>query len=188
MEVQANHVYRVGNQGLLVPNTSANPSIRERTSTNTAIGYYADDCTDPDFFIDGSVQSKGGENVLTFIVLAVKPGPLGTPMRGRVKGSEFFDAMWAHFVAARTTIDVIQAEWTNTPLSATATFTTNLDAFNKAILTHPTLEAAALHGTVTGNYAKKKGYTKVTIIHVLPLSAPGQKGSYNDVIVQFRRP
>jgi hypothetical protein len=165
-----------------------NPNIRERTTTNNATGYYADDCTDPDFFIEGSVTMRKGELVLTFIVLAAKSGPGGTTIRGKVKGSEFFEAMWTHFIASGTTIDVIQAEWTDRPLSITATFTTNLDAFNKAVLVYPTLEAAALHGTVTGNYSKKKNYTKVTIVSVDPPSSAGQKGPFKDAIVQFRQP
>jgi len=171
-----------------VHTASTNPNIRESTSTNSAVGYYADDCTAPDFFIEGCIQPTGGEHVLTFIVLAVKPGAGGAATRGTVRGSEFFDAMWAHFAAAGTNIDVIQAEWTTAPLSATATFTTNLDAFNRAVLTHPTLEAASLDGTVTGNYAKKKGYIHVTVVHAFPPSTPGRKGPYYDVVVQFRRP
>ena len=167
---------------------SKNPHIRERASSNSATGYYADDPTDSDFFIEGSIQSKGGENVLTFIVLALKTDVHGATTRGMVKGSELFDAMWAHFVAMGTAIEVIQAEWTNAPLSATARFTTNLDAFNKATHTQPTLEAAAIHGTITGKYVKKKGYTKVTIIHALPLRISGQQEPYSDVIIQFRRP
>ena len=50
-------------------------------------GYYAGDATAPDFFIEGSVQSRAGENILTFIVLAVKPGPGGAATRGAVSSS-----------------------------------------------------------------------------------------------------
>jgi hypothetical protein len=162
-----------------------NLSIRERAATNTATGYYADDRSDPDFFIEGTVQPRGGLNVVTFIVLAVKRAANGMPVRSAVRGAEFFDAMWAHFAAAGTPIDVIQAEWTSAPLSATATFTTNLDAFNAAVLVHPTLEVAALHGTPTGSYARGKGYTAVTVVQALRLTPTGP---FDDVIVQFRRP
>ena len=177
-----------GAQSNQVRNRSVNPNIREEVSTNSATGYYADDDTDTDFFIEGTVQSGSGENVLTFIVLAVKAGAGGSTIRGMVKGSEFFDAMWAHFAAAGTAIDVIQAEWTAAPLSVVATFTTNLDLFNAAILSHPTLEAAALYGTVTGHYARSKGYTKSTILHALPQNVASRQGPYDDVVVQFRRP
>jgi hypothetical protein len=165
-----------------------NPNIQESASTNSAFGYYAEDRTDRDFFIEGIVQVKGGENVLTFIVLTVKQAFGAASVRGTVRGSEFFDAMWAHFAAEGTTVDVIQAEWTAAPLSAIATFTTNLDAFNRAVQVHATLEVAALEGTVTGKYAKKKGYTVATIVHALPPGASGKTVPYNDVIVQFRRP
>jgi hypothetical protein len=131
------------------------------------------------------VQRRNGENVLTFIVLAVKPGPNGTTLRGAVRGSQFFQAMWTHFAWVGTVIDVIQAEWTDAPLSATATFTTNLDAFNAAVLVHPTLEAAALHGTPTGSYARRKGYTGVSVVQA---SRPTPTGPFDEVIVQFRRP
>jgi hypothetical protein len=161
------------------------PNVRERSATNTATGYYADDPTDPDFFIEGTVQARGGEGVLTFIVLAVKSGPGGAVVRGAVRGSEFFDAMWAHFAAAGTAIDVIQAEWTTAPLLSSVTFTTNLDAFNAAVLVSPTREAAASHGTPTGSYARGKGYTAVTVFRALP---PGPTGPFDEVIVQFRRP
>lgn len=166
-------------------NRPVNPNLRERAATNTATGYYADDRTDPDFFLEATVQPRSGENVLTFIVLAVKPGPNGTTIRSAVRGSEFFEAMWAHFAAAGTVIDVIQAEWTTAPLLGSAAFTTNLEAFNAAVLLHPTPEAAALYGTPTGRYARKKGYTAVTVVQALR-SAPA--GRFYDVIVQFRRP
>jgi len=161
------------------------PDIREQAATNTATGYYADDRTDPDFFIEGTVQPRGGEAVLTFIVLTVKRGPGGTTIRSAVRGREFFDAMWAHFATAGTSIDVIQAEWTTAPLSATASFTTNLDAFNTAALVHPSLEAAAFHGTPTGSYAGGKGYTVVTVVQAVRHQPTGP---FDDVIVQFRRP
>lgn len=123
--------------------------------------------------------------MLTFIVLAVRGGPTGRTIRGAVRGREYFDAMWTHFALAGTTIDVIQAEWTTAPLMPMAIFTINLDAFNTAVLVHPTREAAALHGTPTGHYARTKGYTAVTVFRALP---PGPTGPFSDVIVQFRRP
>jgi hypothetical protein len=171
-----------------VQNVPTNPDIREMNSANTATGYYAENCPNPDYFIEGSVLTINGERVLTFIVLAIKAGPGGTIIRGRVRGSEFFDAMWAHFASKGTTIDVIQAEWTDTQLGATATFTTNLEAFNKAVMVHSSLDDAARAGTVTGKYAKKKGFTKANIIRALQSSLQGQTGAYKDVIVQFRRP
>ena len=82
---------------------------------------------------------------------------------------------------------MIRAEWTSAPLSATVTFTTNLDAFNAAVQVHPTLEDAARDGTVTGKYAKGKGYTTVVIVRALPPSAAGQRGPFDEVVVQFRR-
>ena len=123
--------------------------------------------------------------MLTFIVLAVKSGPSGTPIRSAVRGSEFFEAMWAHFAAAGTVIDVIQAEWTSAPLLGATAFTTNLDAFNAAVLLHPTPEAAALYGTPTGSYARGKGYTAVTVVQA---RQPTPTGPFDDVIVQFRGP
>lgn len=162
----------------------ANPNILERSVSNSATGYYAEDCTDPDFFIEGNVQEDGGEFVLTFIVLAVKRDPGGIARRGAIRGSEFFEAMWQHFAAAGTRIDAIQAEWTAAPLSAIASFTTNLDAFNAAIHRFPTLEIAALHGTPTGKYAASRGYSRVNIVRALPLGGM----PYNEVVVRFRRP
>jgi hypothetical protein len=171
-----------------VSNSPSNPYIRERTDKNSATGYRAEDSTDPVFFIEGSTITINGETVLTFIVLAMIPGKGGTTIRGKVRGSEFFDSMWYHFASAGTNIDVIQAEWTDGALSPTATFTTNLDAFNKAILVYPSNEDAALDGTVTGKYAKRKGYTRVSVVSAVPSSSQGQTGTYKEVIVQFRRP
>jgi hypothetical protein len=160
------------------------PNIRERTATNTATGYFADDSSDSDFFIEGTVQLMSGERVLSFIVLAVRPGPNGTTIRGAVRGSELFAAMWAHFVAMGTVIDLIQAEWTTSPLLGNLPFTTNLDAFNAAVLVHPTLEDAALHGTPTGSYARRVGHTRVLVVRTRQ-HAPHDP--YYDVQVEFRR-
>jgi hypothetical protein len=165
-----------------------NSDIQERTSTNTATGYRAEDRTDPDFFIEASIANIGGETILSFVVLAVKTGPRGSTIRGKIKGGEFFDAMWAHFASRGTSIDVIQAEWTDAPLSPVATFTTNLDAFNKAIQLFSSAEDAALQGTPTGHYASKKGYTRVNFVHTLPTLLPKQNGPFTEVVVQFRRP
>lgn len=170
-----------------MPYFPANVDILESTATNTATGYFADDATNPTFFIEGAVRSSAGEAVLTFIVLAEKGASDGTAIRGAVRGREFFEAMWSHFSACGTVIDVIQAEWTSAPLSAAVAFATNLDAFNAAVQFHPTLDAAALDGTVTGKYAKGKGHTTVVIVRALPPSAAGQKGPFEDVVVQFRR-
>jgi len=164
-----------------------NPYIREWSSTNTGTGYYADDLTNPDFFIEASIATIKSEKILTFIVRTIKPGPGGTVIRGKVKGSEFFEAMWEHFVAMGTTIDVIQGEWSDRVIFNFGKLTANLDAFNRALLIHSTREDAASNGTPTGRYAKKKLYTKVHFAKAEPPSQTGT-GPYTDVVVQFRRP
>jgi hypothetical protein len=160
-----------------------NPYIREASSTNTATGYYAEDRVDPDFFIEASVTQINGEKVLSFVVQALKMCLSGAIIRGRIKGIDFFDTMWDHFQLLGTHIDVIQGEWSDAPLIGNVSFTTNLDSFNKAVLVYSTLDEAALEDTVTGKYAKKYGYSKVSISQV-----HGQRGVYTHVVVQFRRP
>ena len=166
----------------------ANPNIREDPA-NTAIAYYADDVGDSDFYIEGAVRKENREQILSFIVINQKLDARNNLIKGVVKGAEFFDAMWSHFVMTGTTIDVIEGEWMDIPLLGTnKPLRANLDAFNKAILIHPTYEDAARDGTITGSYAKKKNYTNVTILHTLPPCPPGKNRPYKDVKVQFRKP
>jgi len=89
----------------------SNPNIIERHG-NTAFGYAADDCNDSDFFIEGSIRLEDGETILSFLVINQKHDAQGNLIKGTVKGSEFFEAMWTNFAASGTKIDVIEGEWT----------------------------------------------------------------------------
>jgi hypothetical protein len=150
---------------------TANPNIKE-DPRNTPTSYHAEDCNDSRFFIEGSIRSGGG-GALDFIVVAQLPD--GT--RGAVSGTELFDAMWDHLGASAR---VIEGNWS----TADPNLTTNLSAFNAALRSNTNLTErdAALNYTPTGNYARNKGFTNVSIVQALPV---GQRGNYTDVVVRF---
>ena len=84
LEVEGEHCYRVGEQGLLVHNASApNQNIKEIPSQTSATTYRAEDCSDSDFFIFGTV----GSGVLKFEVVRMLPGKTSS-----ITGRKFFDA------------------------------------------------------------------------------------------------
>ena len=156
-----------------MPNTSANPNLREDTVSNSAVSYRAEDRTDPSsFFIEGSLRIERGETILSFLEVAELPD--GT--RGSVRGFEFFDAMMNHFGSS---VNVIEGEWTRT----NPNWVTNLQAFNRASLVLAKLEDAAA-ATPTGKYAARLNFTKIEIVRSRPVGAIGQ---FNRVVVRFRR-
>jgi hypothetical protein len=126
------------------------------------------DRTKPGIDVMGEVQ--GGE--LAFIVRAVLKG---SGARGTLSGSYMFERMLEHFRSQGTTIDVIQGSWT---------YESNLDLFNRLSrigLIHE--EAAA--GTITGEWAARQGYTRVTNVVVEPSNVP--PGAYTRVTAQFQQ-
>lgn len=136
--------------------------------------YYASDRSDPRFFIEASVRTERGESILSFIVVAKRPD--GT--RGQVRGSEFFTPMMDHFGDA--VVDVIEGQWETT----NPDWTTNLEAFNLLTASSTITEAAAATQVPTGIYAAQRGYSKVTVVTANPV---GARGTYTEVVVQFRK-
>jgi hypothetical protein len=82
---------------------------------NTKTCFRAEDCTEPKFYIDGTLD--GG--TLTFEVVAVVNG-----RRGQFTGRHFFDALVNYFGIRR--IKVISAVWSD----AVQELKANLDIFN----------------------------------------------------------
>jgi hypothetical protein len=126
------------------------------------------DTTKPGIDIMGEV--KGGE--LEFMVRAVVRG---TNERGTLSGSYMFERMLAHFASEQTTVDVIQGNWT---------YESNLELFNRLSRVGLRPEEAA-QGTITGQWAARHGYTKVTDVVIKPPA--GLVGAYTKVTAKFRK-
>lgn len=151
-----------------------NPNLQVDPNRTDSRAYYAADGTDPRFRIEASIRTVGGEQILSFIVVAQLPD--GT--RGRLRGSEFFNAMMDHFGDAA--VDVIEGQWETT----NPDWTTNLDAFNRITGSTNATEAVAATRAPTGTYATRRGYSRVTVVTANPV---GARGKYTEVLVQFRK-
>jgi hypothetical protein len=136
--------------------------------------YYAEDATDPRFYIEASIRTSAGERVLSFIVVA----RLADGTRGAIRGSEFFTAMMDHFGDAA--VDVIEGQWE----SRNPIWTTNLDAFNRITGSTSTPELVAATMVPTGVYATRRGFTRVAVATLRPA---GARGGYTEVVVRFRK-
>jgi len=163
MEVEGGHCCRVGESGVLVHNTSANPNLNVVTAT--ASTFRAEDCSDPRFYLFAAVAS----GVLRFEVVA----QLTTGERGSISGKEFFAAMMAHFGAR---VRIVEGNW-----SRASGLTANIDQLNSATAAGLRVEDAAPL-TWTGLRASEYGYDKVTVIQALP---QGAQGNYDSVRVHF---
>jgi hypothetical protein len=173
LEVEGDHCYRVGQQGLLVHDMSAlNPNIKVTSSPTSATTFRTEDGNDSDFFIFGTV----GNGVLKFEVVRKLPNKTST-----ITGREFFDAMWAHLGSK---VKVIEGSWDNTNPQRVD----NLKRFNQATANPKVpLETAALVATRTGQWADDLGYSKVTFILLDPdpQTGPNARGHFTKVIVYF---
>ena len=153
---------------------SPNPNLSvDHTSTNPR-AFFAADATDSRFFIEAALRTSGSETVLSFIVVAELPD--GT--RGRVRGGEFFNTMMNHF--GNDAVDVIEGQWETT----NAGWATNLNVFNSITGTTTATEEVAAAQVPTGKYAAQRGYARVTVVKALP---PAARGSYTEVLVEFRK-
>ncbi len=85
--------------------------------------------------------------------------------------------MLDHFIAMGTTVCIIEAEWQAT----NPDWRTSLDAFNIALQAGDDEKVAATK-TPTGVYATRRGYTNVE-----PKRTIGQKGSFTDVLIHFKK-
>ena len=164
IEVEGEHVYRVGESGLLVHNTSAN--IVE-DSNNNSTNYYAHDCTDSELYIDGKL--RGG--VLGFVIKA------GQKFGGTVSGKEFFNAMMNHF--GKGNVSIIEGDW-----SDDEELGDNLVTYNKERKAGVAPEVAASR-TWTGQRATDWGYTKIEVIRELPEEPAGE---HTLVLAYFKLP
>ncbi len=153
---------------------SPNPNVVVDSDLTDARAFFAVAAADTRFFIEASLRTSGSETVLSFIVVAELPD--GT--RGKVRGSEFFAAMMNHFGAGA--IDVIEGQWETT----NAAWATNLNAFNAITGTTNATDEVAATRVPTGIYATRFGYTKVTVVKAVP---PAARGSYTEVLVEFRK-
>ncbi len=155
IEVDGDHVYSVGEQGLLVHNMSANPSIIPDPA-NTPAHYAATDCTNPQLGINGTL--KGG--VLKFDIVTVLPGNI----RGAVSGKEFFAAMMDYFGVGNIT--TIRGVWISG-----ADLDTNIDDFNKFVLSGSS-DTDAAKKTWTGMRANDYGFVNASIDFKDPPKGP----------------
>ena len=144
-----------------------NPNIKVLPVTSSIL-FEAEDATDDRFWIGGKLV--GG--VLTFTVEAKLPNG----DRGTVTGTEFFDAMMAHFGAA---VSMIDGEWSSLDI-----YRANIDEFNRLTAAGVT-EVDTAAQVWTGKMALRHGYTRIQIVHARPKSA---KGNYQDVLARFRKP
>ncbi len=165
LEVEGDHCYRVGESGVLVHNTSANPNLNIVTATNST--FRGEDCSDPRFYILTTLAS----GVLQFEVVA----QLTAGNRGSVSGKEFFAAMMAHFSA---NVRIVEGSW-----SRASGLTTNIDQLNRATAAGLSVKDAAPL-TWTGLRASEYGYDKVTVTLATP---PGAQGNYDTARVEFSR-
>jgi hypothetical protein len=135
-----------------------------RTSTSV---FRAEDRNDSRFFILATLAA----GVLRFDVIR----KIGSD-KSSITGREFFDAMMGHFGAK---VRVIEARWNNTDPNMTS----NLDRFNQAMASGKlTPERASLIATRTGQWADDLGFSKVTVVSIVPRIPPGQ---HTSVVIQF---
>jgi hypothetical protein len=160
--------------GAPIPNQPSHPNLQVDPSRTGSRAFFAYDIIDPRFFIEASIRSERGENILSFIVVA----QLRDGTRGRLRGTEFFNAMMDHF--GDSAVDVIEGEWDAT----NPDWTTNLEEFNRITGSTSLTEAAAATQVPTGLYATRRGYSQATIVAANPA---GARGNYSEVRVQFRK-
>lgn len=161
IEVEGDHVYRVGESGLLVHNASTNPNLRVTTSSSDLRKFRAEDCTNPD---ECNITGARKKNTLTFTVRAGK--------NCSVRGHEFFQAMLDKLGHK---VSIIKAEWIDVE-----GLTDNLDIFNKCIEEGKKTEEECAKSTYTGQWAINAGYTNVNIKF-----KDGAKPYYHEAIVEF---
>ncbi len=151
-----------------------NPALIVDPTRTDARGLYAADAADPRFYIEAGLRSEGGEQVLSFVVVA----ELLDGTRGAIRGSEFFTAMMDHFGDAA--VDVIEGQWEdNNP-----NWSSNLDEFNRITGLTGIPEEVAATMVPTGIYATRRGFTRVNVVSLRPRRA---RGNYSNVLVQFRK-
>jgi hypothetical protein len=172
IEVEGDHCYPVGEQGLLVYNALANPNnpniVVDASVTSSSI-YRATDCTNPNHSIRGTL---GGQGVLEFTLVGRTPGQTSA-----VSGQDFVAAMMAHFGPAN--VKTIKGHWI-----AGIDLGTNIDQFN-ALTRQGLSDIDAAKNVWTGQRAKDYGFLNVKIdFKDPPRNAPGQ---YVEVIASFTR-
>src|SRR5262245_46580027 len=126
--------------------------------------FRAEDCLNPEFYIDGALT--GG--VLCFEVVAVVGGH-----RGQFTGRQFFDALMRHM--GRRRVKVISSLWTD----ARPDRTTNLDIFNRETKKRAAMgsgdekQEEAAFATHTGRWARDYHFTVAQNIDSRPIGTPG---------------
>ena len=174
IEVDGDHVYRVGEQGLLVHNASTNPGIVPDPKS-TADFYVAKDCQDPRFFVTGRIDSYTDCLIFT-IVTKIR----STQERSSIPPEDFFDAMMAHFgKSAGGHPACIRGIWNDSDEERK----TNLNIFNTLKAAGKSDEDAA-KGTFTGRMAVKYNYSKVSFGAFAPPNGPAP---YQSVNAYFRK-
>lgn len=170
LNLKGDYFFQSKEQGLLVPNASANPhnpNLVVDPATRADL-YKATDATNPNYLIRGTLA--GG--VLEFTVVAKIPGQTGA-----VSGQDFFAAMMAHFTSGA--VKSIEGHWISG-----IDLDTNIDRFN-ALTRQGLSDIDAAKRTWTGQRAKDYGFTNVRIYWKDP---PGDHpGQYVEVKVSFTR-
>jgi hypothetical protein len=156
--------------GVLVHNAPVNPAIKIITPPTSATVFRAEDCTDSDFYVFGTV----GSGVLKFEVVRKT-----STKSSNITGEEFFDAMMA---SLGSSVKVIEGNWD----SMNPERASNLDYFNNATgSSNISLDDAAHVTTRTGQWANKHGYSKVKFISLDPNHTA--RGKFTRVVVQFSK-
>jgi hypothetical protein len=140
-----------------------------RTGAKDKDRFRAEDCDNPDFFIDGILTT----GTVSFTVVAEVNG-----RSGKFSGRDFFYAMLAHFGTRR--VKIISAHWSD----ARSELKTNLDIFNTETKEGAT-KADAAFATHTGRWSKAKGFAVIVNLDTTPDDLPG---GYEQVLVDFGKP
>ncbi|VTS04854.1 Uncharacterized protein OS=Planctomyces maris DSM 8797 GN=PM8797T_02084 PE=4 SV=1: PT-HINT [Tuwongella immobilis] len=161
IEVDGDHCYRVGEQGLLVHNASVGPISAPSSASNccpevvtaTTTEFELVNTAKQSNFILGELN--GGE--LSFII---ENKPKNTPQDGCF-GKWMFEEMWKHFGVS---VKILVGKWTGSDSD-------NLKEFNQ-LLSQGKTEMEAAWGTWTGKRAIEKGFKNVSVASRQPSGGP----------------
>jgi hypothetical protein len=165
IEVEGDHCYRVGQQGLLVHNASVGPIPPPATVTDGSC------CPEITIATSSVFELKNSKKAMNFIhgeldsgelVFDVQNKPKNTPQDG-CPGKWMFEQMWGHFGSGN--ISVLLGFWIGSDSD-------NLRDFNSHVSAGKTKEQAAWL-TWTGMRATEKGFKNVHIDSTDPKTGTG---------------
>lgn len=141
--------------------------------TRTTDEYFAEDGSDPRFFIHGRVGSRR----LTF---RIKVRDLNTNEKSSIPTQVFFDAMMNHLEPGDPPFYAVIGDWSD----ADPDYLSNLYFFNQGINAGQSREEAA-RNTSTGQLAMSWGYVNVDFVTLNP---PGATQQFTRVLARFINP